>query len=388
MVRIRFIGERSILRTMNAGNDLADAIERLRLGRVGAVLGEAGGWIVGGVARALVAGTEPDADVDIAVDRDLGPLLERLGIPARRHDRFGTAVVPLDGGRHADIARTRTEAYPSPGALPDVDPAPIGDDLARRDFTVNAIAVAIAPPHDVLDPFAGAADLAAGRLRVLHRDSFRDDPTRAIRAARYCARLGLEPDRATLALLARADLGLVSADRRDAELRRLATERAAAAGFELLDRWGVRPLPAGAADLLAAVAAKRMDPLWGGHVEPAVRAILIAAGQGPDLDRARELATARPSRPSRAVSLAAGVDMAVLLVAAAAGGAWIERYLREWRGVGLEISGDDLLAAGVPRGPAIGAGLAGALDRKLDGELDGGREAELAAALEIAAGAG
>ncbi|HKQ17048.1 MAG TPA: hypothetical protein VJS87_00790, partial [Solirubrobacterales bacterium] len=75
---------------------------------------------------------------------------------------------------------------------------------------------------------------------------------------------------------------------------------------------------------------------------------------------------------------------AVLLVAEAAGGSWIERYVREWSRVGLEIDGDDLLAAGIPRGPAVGAGLAAALERKLDGEIDGGREAELAAALEAA----
>lgn len=373
---------------MTTDIDLGDAIERLRLGRVGAVLGEAGGWIVGGVARALVAGAEPDADIDIAVDRELDPLLDRLGVPARRHDRFGTAVVPLGDGRHADIARTRTETYRSPGSLPDVAPAPIEDDLARRDFSVNAIAVAIAPPHAVLDPFGGAADLAAGRLRVLHRVSFRDDPTRAIRAARYCARLGLVPDRATLGLLEAADLDLVSTDRRDAELRRLAGERAAAEGFALLAEWGVLPLPEGRGELLAAIGRTRMEPLWSGHVEPAVRAMLIAAAASPGLERALELAAARPVRPSQAVRLAAGTDPAVLLVARAAGGSWIERYLREWKEVGLEISGDDLLAAGVPRGPAIGAGLAGALDRKLDGELEAGRSAELAAALEIAADAG
>jgi len=373
---------------MTAGIDLDDAIERLRLGRVGAVLGDAGGWIVGGVARALVTAADPDADVDIAVDRELDPLLDRLGVQAHRHDRFGTAVVPLGDGRHVDIARTRAETYRSPGALPDVAPAPIEDDLARRDFSVNAIAVAIAPPHAVLDPFGGMADLAAGRLRVLHRGSFRDDPTRAIRAARYCARLGLVPDRATLLLLEAADLGLVSADRRDAELRRLAGERAAAEGFALLDQWGVLPLPEGGADLLAAVGRTRMDPLWSGHVEPAVRAMLIAAGASPGLDRALELAAARPVRPSQAVGLAAGVDPAVLLVARAAGGPWVERYLREWKDVRLEISGEDLLAAGLPRGPAIGAGLAGALKRKLDGELEAGRRAELAAALEIATDAG
>ena len=130
---------------MATGKDLSGEIERLRLGRVGDALAGHDAWIVGGVARALAADTDPDADVDIAVDADLEPILERLGLPARRHDRFETAVIDLGDGRHADIARTRTETYAAPGALPDVAPAEIGEDLARRDFTVNAIAIAIAP---------------------------------------------------------------------------------------------------------------------------------------------------------------------------------------------------------------------------------------------------
>jgi len=374
--------------TGNSEGDLAARVEQLGLGRVGGALAGFDAWIVGGVARALVAGTAPDADIDIAVDADIESVLGALGLPARRHDRFETAVVAIGGGRHADIARTRTETYPHPGALPDVAPARIEEDLARRDFTVNAIAIALAPPHRVLDPHHGAADLAAGILRVLHDASFADDPTRAVRAARYCARLGLEPEPRTRRLLGRVELSLVTADRRDAELRRLAAEHVAAAGFALLDEWGVQPIPGGAAELLVAVERTRTDPLWGGHVEPAVRAMLIAAGAAPGLGRAYGLAAARPRRPSEAVRLATGADPAVLIVAAAAGGAWVERYVREWRDVRLEISGEDLLAAGIPRGPAVGAGLAAALDRKLDGELDGGRDGELAAALEGAANAG
>lgn len=369
---------------MTSGDELAAAVDRLGLGRVGEVLAGFDAWIVGGVARALVAGTPPDADVDVAVEAELDPILEQLDLPATRHDRFGTAVVDLGDGRHADIARTRVETYASPGALPDVSPAPIEDDLARRDFTVNAIAIGVAPPHRLLDPFGGAADLAAGKLRVLHDRSFADDPTRAIRGARYCARLGLEPEPVTRRRLAGADLALVTRDRRDAELRRLAAEHEAARGFRLLAEWGVLTLGPDDGELLDAVAAVRSEPPWAGHAEPGVRAMLIAAGVVTGLDEARRLAAARPDRPSAGVELAAGTDPAVLLVARAAGGAWIESYLHEWSEVRLEIDGDDLLAAGIPRGPAVGAGLGGALRRKLDGELATGREAELEAALEIA----
>ena len=130
-------------------------------------------------------------DLDVAVDAELDPILERLGLPARRHERFGTATVHL-GGRGIDLARTRTERYPEPGALPEVEPAGIEADLSRRDFTVNAMALPLAEPGALLDPFGGAADLRSGTLRVLHDASFADDPTRAIRAARYASRLDLD----------------------------------------------------------------------------------------------------------------------------------------------------------------------------------------------------
>ena len=130
-----------------------------------------GAYLVGGAARSLVSGRDPRprrrhrgrSRPRSAPRRARGRRAE-----PRRHERFGTATVPLPGGRHADLARTRTETYASPGALPTVEPAPIEDDLARRDFTVNAIAIAIDPPHCVVDPFSGAADLEAGTLRALH----------------------------------------------------------------------------------------------------------------------------------------------------------------------------------------------------------------------------
>jgi tRNA nucleotidyltransferase (CCA-adding enzyme) len=108
------------------------------------------------------------------------------------------------------------------------------------------------------------------------------------------------------------------------------------------------------------------------------------AGGGASLDRGLELATLEPDRPSTAVAAAAKAGEDVLLVAAAAGGSWVERYRREWRDVRLEIDGDDLIAAGIAPGPPIGAGLATALRLKLDGQLEGGRDAELEVALSAA----
>ena len=170
---------------MTIGKDLSHDIERLRLGRVGDALAGLDAWIVGGVARALVTNTDPDADIDIAVDADLEPVLERLGLPAKRHDRFGTAVIDLGDGRHADIARTRTEAYEAPGALPAVTPAPIDEDLARRDFTVNAIAIAPAPAQS--DPRSVRRHLRSRRRAapgpapgIVHRRPDESDPGRPL----------------------------------------------------------------------------------------------------------------------------------------------------------------------------------------------------------------
>src|SRR5581483_12290539 len=103
-----------------------------------------------------------------------------------------------------DLARTRRESYSRPGALPDVEPAAVADDLARRDFTMNAMALRLTePPGELLDPFGGVADIEARLVRVLHEGSFRDDATRMLRACRYAARFGFALEPVTLALLRR-----------------------------------------------------------------------------------------------------------------------------------------------------------------------------------------
>jgi tRNA nucleotidyltransferase (CCA-adding enzyme) len=108
------------------------------------------------------------------------------------HERFGTATIPLSDGRSVDVAHARAEVYDRPGALPRVARVDtIEDDLVRRDFTINAMAVEIAPGRSFLiDPYGGKSDLARRRFDILHPGSFRDDPTRALRAVRYASRLG------------------------------------------------------------------------------------------------------------------------------------------------------------------------------------------------------
>jgi tRNA nucleotidyltransferase (CCA-adding enzyme) len=339
-------------------------------------------FLVGGAVRDLLLG-RPRADVDLVVEGDAAALAHRLGGPSAEHHRFGTVKVEV-GGHELDIAAARRERYPEPGALPVVDAGEtVESDLSRRDFTINAMAVPLAEPGCLIDPFGGQADLEAGLLRVLHDASFLDDPTRAIRAARYAARFGFALEPGTEELLRRAELGTISAERRRAELERLASEATAPHGFALLAGWGLVVLREQGIELAELVLELLGGGPWEGKVEPAEA--VLAAAMGP-AGAEVELAEAAISLPSEAVELASGRSMLELLLARALGADWLELYLGEWSQVKLEIDGADLLAAGVPQGPALGRGLEAALRAKLDGEV-AGRECELEVALGAARGA-
>jgi tRNA nucleotidyltransferase (CCA-adding enzyme) len=374
------VGNRPMSTAEKPKESLAEALQRVypELGAVREAATEPV-FLVGGAVRDLLLG-RGRVDIDLVVEGDAAALASRLGADVVSHERFATAKVSLDG-HEIDLATARTESYPRPGSLPVIEPAAgVEADLGRRDFTINAMAVPLGAGPDLIDPHGGQTDLAAGLLRVLHPGSFIDDPTRALRAARYAARFGFELESGTEALLREADLGTVSADRRDAELLRLAGEREAPQAFSLLAKWGLVDLREDGAQLVADVAGLLKSPRWG-EFAPHDRALLVAALGPPGGEGT--LADARPQRPSEAVGLAAGRDPVELVLARALGAEWLDRYLDEWRGIALEIDGEMLIAAGVPQGPAIGRGLEQALRRKLDGEISG-RDQELALALEVA----
>ncbi len=388
--------------------------------------------LVGGAARDLLLGRTPrelDVVVAGAAATFARELAGRVGAAAHVtvHGRFGTAAVEWDGAR-VDIAERRAESYPTPGALPEVRPGSTAEDLRRRDFTVNAIAVPLggARRGDLQCAEHALEDLSAGRLRVLHERSFIDDPTRLLRLARYSARLGFAPEQRTAELAAAAlaggALASVSGARVGAELRlALAEEDVVAAitamralgvlaaldprlGFEEgLARRALAALPPDArADLL--LLALLLLPIAKdaeGDPEPVMFDLLdrleFTAG-----DRQRAISTARRApellaelRAARMPSDVAEAAAAATPEAVALAGALdrersagtqdaVREWFASWRHVRLAISGEDLLAAGVPAGPEIGRRLAVTLRRKLDGELQHGREAELSAALEAA----
>lgn len=399
--------------------------------------------LVGGAVRDVLRGEAAQVvDLDGCVDGDAhalaGELAERLSGQAVLHEAFGTATVNAPG-LCFDIARTRRERYERPGALPVVEPAPLEEDLGRRDFTVNAMAVALSGERagELIDPLGGRADLEARVVRVLHLASFEDDPTRLLRAVRYEARLGaaMDPDTEELARAAidggamttvsgarvRDELldllcerELAAAARRLADLsldralhpklradpgliaRSVATARALATEHSTGSR-SVDGVPAPGPDS----ALRAADPAMAG-----LAALLLSApaeltgwldGLGlPAGDRGRALHAARRApelvealreelRPSALHGLLRGepAEALALVLALGAPQAPIRRYLTQLRGVRLEITGSDLIAAGVPPSPRLGRALEATLRRKLDGELSG-RPDELRSALEIA----
>src|SRR4051812_4702290 len=189
-----------------------------------AVAGEDGVYVVGGAVRDALLGRVP-RELDLVVEGDAialaGRAGERVGGALTVHERFGTATV-LGDGFAFDVASARRETYPRPGALPEVTlGVTIEEDLARRDFTVNAIAAGLDDGR--LVTWEGAReDLAAGVLRILHARSFVDDPTRMLRLVRYAARLAFAP--ADERLVEPALLRTVTGERVGRELRLMLDE--------------------------------------------------------------------------------------------------------------------------------------------------------------------
>jgi tRNA nucleotidyltransferase (CCA-adding enzyme) len=338
---------------------------------------------VGGAVRDLLRGERPQ-ELDVAVVGNPGPLLAALGGEPRRHERFGTASVRI-GDCMIDVAIARAEAYAEPGALPEVEPAGLEQDLARRDFTVNAIALDLA--DGTLREFPGAReDLRAGRLRVLHDRSFLDDPTRLWRLARYAARLGFTIEPRTRALADEAveggALGTVSGNRIGNELRLALAEGPAA--LEAAADLGLAPwldpdparieraleiLPGDGDPALALLATVAREPL---------PALGLTAHEARVVRMAGALRDAPAEPPSAA---AAAFEGAPVEAVAATGSPQAERWLRSDRHRRLAISGDDLVAAGIAPGPELGLRLRAAREALLDGEIADDREAQLRVAL-------
>jgi tRNA nucleotidyltransferase (CCA-adding enzyme) len=384
-----------------------------------------GVYLVGGAVRDVLMG-EPNFDVDIAVEGDgiaLGQALAReLGARVVPHEKFGTAIVLYGNGGRVDVATARTEFYDYPGALPTVEQASIRQDLYRRDFTINAMAVSLkgADFGRLVDYFGGHRDLAGGVVRVLHNLSFIDDPTRIFRAIRYETRYGFRMDAHTFGLAkacVEMDLvGELSSSRVRDELQALLSEERVGDSVRRMAELGIdRAIHSHlAADeeavrLIEAVDSLREAyapeaPAW--RLRLAVLARRLSSTEVLDWAEGLKLRRRDAERIADAVAVAPRLrdvvgatkepaalwqrvaphdpDGALLALATSKGRARkrLERYFEELRDVKLEISGGDLAELGLGESPQVGAVLEELRRRKLNGELDG-RAAEIEAAKEL-----
>jgi tRNA nucleotidyltransferase (CCA-adding enzyme) len=404
----------SLAARIDAGLPVAARAALAEVARLAAAHG-ARAFLAGGVVRDLWRGeTAAAGDLDVVIEGD-GPSVARalaaaLGGTLVEHERFLTASVESPGHGRIDVVTARTERYERPGALPRVLPGSIGQDLRRRDFTVNAMAIELGSgAFGLLDPLGGVADLGRRRLRILHPLSFVEDPTRMLRAARYGARLGLTADRWTMrcqALALRlAPYPALSPARLAAELERLLAEPSAAAALDLAVRAGVprlldprwRPSRVTGARLAALDAAlgwaathRIASPLTvaalalAAEQPPSVAAALPerlgltgeplarvrrALDDGPRL-AARVRAAATRSETARALRTAGGAALAALrLLDDPRMQERLDWWLGEGRAVTPALGGDDVIALGVPRGPGVSDVLEALRDARLDGRV-------------------
>jgi tRNA nucleotidyltransferase (CCA-adding enzyme) len=373
-------------------DSIADELSALDLPR-----GE-GVYLVGGTVRDILLGRQ-GFDVDIAVQGDALAFANRLGGEVTGHGRFGTAVVRFSDGRHWDVVTARRETYREPAALPDVEAGTIEDDLARRDFTVNAMAASLGEDFGrIIDPHGGRADLEDGVVRVLHPGSFVDDPTRIFRAVRYEARLGFRMDAET-ERLARDGLPgtrLLSARRMTEELVAILSEGHALQPLERLAELGAVPSVENALFERADALRAELDP---GAPAWRLRLAVLLRSHPPLLERlelrrqdqravedalalAPRLADA--SDPVEIADLAMRAPDAALLALAIHDSPALREWFTRLRDVRLQVDGSDLARLGLPESPRVGEVLEELRRRKLRGELDG-REAELEAARNLIA---
>lgn len=208
-------------------------------------------WVVGGFARDFVL-HKKTKDIDICVEKDTAPLIEycqnNKGAKVQYFNNFGTARVIFKDGFKLDFVLCRKEIYPKPAALPVVSKATIKEDLFRRDFTCNALALSLLPTEffKIYDLYGALKDIKNKQVAVLHAKSFEDDPTRLYRALRFAARLKFTLSKETENLFKTAVkkdyISLLSAARKSNEIIKFLEEKQPSKIFNLIKKYKAQSL--------------------------------------------------------------------------------------------------------------------------------------------------
>lgn len=368
--------------------------DQARLRQVAAAA-DGAAWLVGGAVRDLLLGL-PVHDIDVVVETPADEVARRLPVTIELRSQFGTLIIVWPEGDCWDLVTARAERYPAPAALPVVWRGSLAEDLARRDFSVNALAAALDPADwgRLVDPLGGLADLRAGRLRILHPRSYHDDPTRLYRLWRYAVRLGFTPEpqpelRRDPEL--QEALAAVSGERVMTEWRKSLEAADWWPQARALSRHGLAAALAGRG-LLSARGARwqaAAEAVWGaaGLAWPEelwlVRLLAVLPGgrrwaAGWPLEREAAAVVATPLPPvawgERQASRRAAAwdrlrDGQLLRVAAARPSLTraVVTYRREHRDLRPALDGHALLALGCPRGPVLGRLLARLRGARIDG---------------------
>lgn len=214
-------------------------------------------YLVGGVVRDLILKREIE-DVDIAVTSDAIAIATKLNLDPPpdnviKYKRYKNVTFEWNsadaiGVERIDLSTFRAEEYPTPGGRPEVIPGKLEDDLLRRDFTINALAVELTggASGEVIDLCGGLKDLEAKRIEVLHERSFIDDPIRLIRAIRLQVRLGFSLGPSSIPLFEAAikqkAIATVPMERLQDEIRKVRREKSGAEILAALERYGIKGL--------------------------------------------------------------------------------------------------------------------------------------------------
>lgn len=318
--------------------------------------------LVGGAVRDALLGVTP-LDLDVVVEgADVEELARATGVPFVFHPVFQNATVELPDGRFVDLVRARSEAYPVPGQNPVPQAGTLADDLGRRDFSVNALALRLGETLDLLDVVGGLEDLENRVLRPLHARSLHEDASRLVRGARLAARLDLQAHPDLLAQVPDAVQMAGQTPRLWAELKLLLAE--------------VRPYPA----------ALKLQEWGAAELLPDLRVLAALDGQ-PSVNiqtQAAALLATAADPAALAEKLGLGEKPGALLARARSDTFYPtqapEMQLRRILNPEsyLPLTGKDVLALGIPPGREVGRALAYLAQLRRTGQVNSAAEERVA----------